>query len=75
MANHGSTADKIYAFIEGYIHTHRELSPSVREIAEGCYLGISTVSYHLKVLQAQGRIQRDGNKARSIRLVELKKEI
>ena len=63
------TRERIMEFIASYTATHG-YAPGVRDIADGC--GISTtsvVSYHLKRLQADGRITRDPMIARSIRVV------
>jgi repressor LexA len=73
MTQANSTSDKIYVFIEAYIAAN-SWPPSVREIAEGCYVSISTVSYHLRILKAQGRIRRDTKKARSIRPIIVSEE-
>ena len=61
------TTEAVYHFIVAYIQEHG-ISPSQREIAEGCYLVRSSVLRHLDKLEAWGRIIRDPNKARSIRL-------
>ena len=45
-------------------------TPSYREIAAACGLSVTTVIYHLEKLEGQGRIVREANKARSIRIVE-----
>jgi len=70
MSRDRTTADIVYDFIRHYIETHDQLSPSIREIAEGCYMGLSTAAYYVRVLQSQGRIKRERHIARSIRLVE-----
>lgn len=61
------TLDNVYAFIHNYI-TQNHVSPSIREIAAGCYINVATVIRYLDKLEAQGKISRDLRKARSIRL-------
>ncbi len=70
MPRDRTTADTVYEFIRHYIETHEQLSPSIREIADGCYLGLSTAAYYVRELQLQGRIKRERYVARSIRLVQ-----
>lgn len=62
------TAEIIYAFIRAYIQEYK-ISPSLREIAEGCYMTHGNVGRYLKKLEAQGRIKRYPNISRGIRLV------
>jgi DNA-binding MarR family transcriptional regulator len=59
--------EQVYAFIAAYIHQHSN-SPSLREIADACYLGRSTTYRFLDKLEAQGRILREPGQARNIRL-------
>lgn len=57
MGKEGETREEIYDFIVHYKLKHNGLSPSVREIAKFVGRGsIGNVSYHLKVLQIEGRI-------------------
>ncbi|MEO8391767.1 MAG: winged helix-turn-helix transcriptional regulator [Chloroflexota bacterium] len=63
------TSEALFGFIRTYIHENG-YSPSLREIAEGCYLGRSTVLRYLDKLEAKGRIARTIGKARSIALLE-----
>jgi SOS-response transcriptional repressor LexA len=68
MSQKSDLAERIYGFIEAYIQEHQS-SPSLREIAEACgKISLSTVSYHLDGLEAEGRIIRSWYKSRSIRL-------
>lgn len=62
-----NTTESVYHFICHYIATNG-ISPSQREIADGCYIARSAVLRHLDKLEAWGRIIRDPTKARSIRL-------
>jgi hypothetical protein len=59
--------EAVYNFIFEYIQQNSS-SPTLREIAAGCYLGISTTYRFLDKLEAQGRIQRELGKSRNIRL-------
>lgn len=60
-----STSESIYQFIERYIE-RENISPSQREIAEGCHLNAATVVRYLDKLEAWERIRRDPTRARSI---------
>ncbi|MCK6580628.1 MAG: helix-turn-helix domain-containing protein [Anaerolineae bacterium] len=62
--------DTIYKFIVRYMEEHDGLSPSLREIADGCHYHHSTVDRYLLMLEMQGRVKRDAHRARSIRLVK-----
>lgn len=61
--------EKIYAFICDYI---REVgySPSLKEIAENCYVSRSRLDIYLGRLEGSGRIRRDPGKARSIYITD-----
>lgn len=63
-----ANTEQVYKFLHNYI-SRNEMSPSIREIANGCYINVGTVMRHLDKLEGQGRIMRDLGKARSIRLV------
>jgi len=62
-------SDSVYDFIRSYQKRHR-ISPSVREIAAGCHVGTTTAHYHLKRLEAGGRIRCHKRRARSIILLD-----
>jgi SOS-response transcriptional repressor LexA len=62
-------SDSVYEFIRSY-QARYHIPPTIREIADGCHLGTTTVHYHLKRLQANRRIAFTKRKARSIVLVE-----
>ena len=64
------TIERVYRFISDYLQQHRGLSPSQREIAEGCFINVAYVSRYLDVLEARGRLERERGRARSIRLIE-----
>lgn len=61
--------DEILQFIAAYYRDHH-YPPSVRDIGEGVGLASSsTVWFHLRELQREGRIQRDPRVPRSILIV------
>lgn len=62
--------EAIYRYIEVYLTRNSGLSPTIREIADGCHFNVSTIVRYLDILEAQGRIQRKANTSRSIRLRE-----
>lgn len=47
-----------------------ELTPSFREIAEGCFMGRTTVMKYVALLEGAGRIARVPGIPRSIRIIE-----
>ena len=59
------TRYKVYDYICDYVKTHG-YSPSMREIAKGVGIGLSTVRYHLMTLKAEGMISLGNNISRSI---------
>ena len=63
------TSEAVYRFIREYIET-KKYAPTVREIAEGCYLSIGTTMRYLDLLGARGCILRQPGRARSIALPE-----
>jgi repressor LexA len=67
-----STRENILQFIHGFID-ERGYSPTVRDILKGCAISsTAVVQYHLDVLEKEGRIHRDPEIFRSIRLSEKK---
>lgn len=66
---HNSTTEAVYQFIQEYIQ-REGIAPSIREIAEACYLGRSTVPRHLDRLAAWGWIVQRPGRARGIVLVD-----
>jgi SOS-response transcriptional repressor LexA len=69
MSEDKDLSETIYQYIEAYIREH-QYSPSMREIARACgRISLSTLSYRLDLLEAEGRISRSWYKSRSIRLV------
>ena len=69
MTDSNNTRD-VYDFIRDYLEEHQGYAPSIRNIADGLYLGRSTVVRHLDKLEAWGVIQRAPNLPRSIRLTD-----
>ncbi len=63
----GDSTQIVYAFIVEYWGKY-QYSPSVREIAEACYMGVATVMRQLDRLEARGDITREMRRARSIHL-------
>lgn len=63
-----SLTDAVYRFICDYIEDNH-IAPSYQEIAEGCFIGISSIEKHLIKLEADKRIERTPRVPRSIRLI------
>jgi SOS-response transcriptional repressor LexA len=61
-----STTELVYIYICTYIED-RQMSPTYREIAKGCFISKSAVEKQLIQLEAQNRIQRIPGASRSIR--------
>lgn len=62
--------ERILAFLQEYFALNH-YPPSVRDIVEGCDLSSTSVAdYNLKILEREGRIRRDRERARTISLVE-----
>lgn len=59
---------QIFEYIRDYLHDHEQLSPTYREIADGCFMATSTMAQHLAHLEAREWIIREYNIPRSIRL-------
>jgi repressor LexA len=62
------TVERVYAFIKAYIREHT-YPPTMKEIAEGCYMSRSGVARYVDRLQGMGRISRDPSLARGITLL------
>jgi len=64
------TRERIYSFIRKFYREH-DYAPTVRDILRGCRLSsTAVVQHHLNVLEKEGRIQRDPEVFRSIRLTD-----
>ena len=61
------TTQKVCAFIQAY-KAANGYAPSIRDIADGCRIGTTTVFYQLGKLERHGLLTRDSGVARSIRL-------
>lgn len=57
----------VYTFICRYIREHG-YAPSLREIAQGCFVGRSSLYRHLDWLEAHNWIVRDAGRSRGLRL-------
>lgn len=63
---------EIHEFIKDSRHeTHR--SPTIREIASGCFVSVGTVMRHLDKLEMMELIERNPKQARSILLTDSQK--
>lgn len=60
--------DKVYEFVEHYIEEFG-VSPTLREIADGCHISMGSVLDTLSVLEARGDIERVEGVHRPIRIV------
>ena len=68
MRGLSNTRSRILDFIRDFLED-RGYAPTVRDIAKGCNISSSSVvQYHLNVLEKEGRIRRDPEVFRSIRL-------
>lgn len=65
-----SIVQSVYHFIHTYLEQNQGLSPTMREVAKGCHIHLSTAAHAIDILQAQGRLTRKPNTSRSIRLME-----
>jgi len=64
------TREHIYTFIKKFYREH-DYAPTVRDILRGCSLSsTAVVQHHLNVLEKEGRIHRDPEIFRSIRLTD-----
>jgi repressor LexA len=70
-----TTREKIHQFIQRFFTEH-DYAPTVRDILKGCSISsTAVVQHHLDVLEKEGRIQRDPEVFRSIRLPQKKNTI
>ena len=64
------TGLRVYHTIRAYVAEHGYL-PSVRDLQEICDISsTSVVTYHLRILEGMGLIERQPGKARALRIVE-----
>lgn len=70
-----TTREKIHQFIQRFFTEH-DYAPTVRDILKGCNISsTAVVQHHLNVLEREGRIYRDPEVFRSIRLPPKKSTI
>lgn len=62
--------NSVLEYIAAYQDENNQLSPTVREIAQGCFISKGGAARYLDILEAQGKITRKERKARTIRLTE-----
>jgi repressor LexA len=70
---HNPTSEAIYEFIVIFIEQHG-YPPTMREIADGCYISAGNVVRYLDKLEAERRLIREPRKARSLKLVRKVKD-
>jgi SOS-response transcriptional repressor LexA len=58
-----STRDKIFNFIVKYKSEHDGLAPSNKEMAQACFISISSVKHHIFMLEREDRIRVKGRRA------------
>jgi repressor LexA len=70
QAGHNDTRERIFNFLHEFFD-ERGYAPTVRDILKGCDISsTAVVQHHLDVLEREGRIHRDPEVFRSIRLTE-----
>lgn len=69
VKNEKSTTQQVFRFVKKYteLHTH---PPTLREIAEGCFLSTTAVTRHLTRLEEQGKLVREPGRSRGITLLK-----
>ena len=67
MAKLDAAEVEVFFFIRDYSDTHTH-PPTVREIAEGCYMSRTRVQRYIDLLDAHGYIIHEPGKARGITL-------
>lgn len=61
---------RVLDYVRLYISERNGAAPSMREIANGCFISVSQVSTHLEILEAYGVIRRAPGRARAIWLLD-----
>ena len=61
---------RVLDYVRLYINERKGAAPSMREIANGCFISVSQVVTHLEILEAYGVIRRTPGRARAIWLVD-----
>lgn len=59
----------VLAFLREYTKRNHGMAPTIREMADGCFIAASQIGRHLDVLEAHGIIHRERGRARGIWLV------
>ena len=60
---------RVLEYVRLYINERNGVAPSMREIANGCFISVSQVATHLEILEAYGVIRRTPGRARAIWLL------
>lgn len=68
------TSNNVYDFIRGFFAEHG-YSPTLREIANACFMSTTTVVRYLDKLCAAGRISRELQRPRSIALLDPQQDL
>ena len=68
------TARRIYAYIQVYLDDNH-IAPSMRDIAEGCYMSRSGILRYLDLLEAWGWITREPGIPRSISITNTQRRL
>lgn len=61
---------RVLEYVRLYINERNGVAPSIREIANGCFISISQVATQLEILEAYGVIRRTPGRARAIWLLK-----
>ena len=70
QVGHNDTRERIFGFLHDFF-AERGYAPTVRDILKGCDISsTAVVQHHLDVLEREGKIHRDPEVFRSIRLTE-----
>lgn len=64
-----NTRNRVFDFICTFKAAHDGNSPSIRDIAHACHLAKSTVDYHLRLLELEGRINWNIHQRRAIEVI------
>jgi SOS-response transcriptional repressor LexA len=60
---------RVLEYVRLYISERNGVAPSMREIANACFISVSQVATHLEILEAYGVIRRTPGRARAIWLL------
>ncbi len=64
----GNTRDLIFDYICQFKAAHDGNTPSIHDIARACHIARSTVDYHLRMLEREGRIVWNLHQRRAIEI-------